>query len=106
MNFTRLNSVGPAQLAEGEGEPGVCVELDNVWRSASAMGQTLDALNRAEWRNPNLNGIARTQEGEFFEQVANRGRFLCFVARAKKRDGLEAVLGFYSSAGHTPILHA
>jgi hypothetical protein len=31
---------------------------------------------------------------------------LGFIARAKPLDGLTAVLGFYFSAGHTPILHA
>ena len=70
------------------------------------MGQPLDALDCAKWWHAHFNRVARAQEREFFEQVANSCRLLRVIPRAVKRDGLEAVLGFYSSAGHTPILHA
>ena len=106
MDLPRLDCRLPFQFAEGEGQPGFRVKLDNVGRGAATMGQALDALDCAKWRNADFNRIAGTQEGEFFEQVANRCRLLGFIARAKALDGLAAVLGFYFSAGHTPILHA
>lgn len=106
MNLASLDSFSPGEFTKSQRKPGVGVELDNVWRGATAMGQTLDALNRTKRRHSNLDGVAWAKKRELFEKVTNRGRFLGFVAGAKKRDGLEAVLGFYSSAWHGSILTA
>jgi hypothetical protein len=106
VNLASLDGFGPAEFTKSQREPGVGVELDNVWRGAASVGHTLDALNRTEGRHSNLDCVTGAKKGELFEKVANRGRFLCFVAGAKKRDGLAAVLGFYSSAWHGSILTA
>lgn len=105
MDPAGFDCIVPAQLTKRQGQPGFGVELDHVWWRTSAVGQTLDALDRAEWWNAHLDRVARAQEREFFEQVAHRCRLLGFIARAKPLDGLTAVLGFYFSTGHTPILH-
>lgn len=70
------------------------------------MRQAVHALNGAERRDSNFDGITRPEEAEFFEQVANCGGFGRRLTRAKFSDGLQAIFGFDSSAGHTPILHA
>jgi hypothetical protein len=82
MDAVRCGRGIPTGFTDRQGEPGLWVKLDDVWRSSATMREAFDALHGSEWRHPHLDTLSWAQLGQALEQVAHRGGELWFGVRA------------------------
>ena len=72
----------PAGFTDRQGEPGLRVKFDDVWRGSATMREAFDALDGSKRRHPHLDALTGAKLGQAFEQVALRGGELRFGVRA------------------------